>query len=273
MGASDCRLCAGRVECGVAGFAATPKGSVQQGFDDREQACRCRRLGDLECERAPDGGPQLSSKVLVTDFDGTITRRDFFSCVVDRLLAPEDLDPWNLYTAGEITHFEALRRMFARIRADEEALVGVMEAMNIDPDLASGIERLEDAGWDVVIVSNGCQWYIDRLLARAGVKAIVYSNPGSFDPASGLSMELPEDSPYFDPEVGISKGAVVQARLDRGETVAFAGDGRPDVDPALRVRPELRFAREWLAQHLGRAGKPYRRYEAWSDVAHMLVTP
>ncbi|MDJ0664925.1 MAG: HAD-IB family phosphatase [Acidimicrobiia bacterium] len=214
----------------------------------------------------------MSSRVLVTDFDGTMTRRDFFSCAVDRLLTPNDLDPWNLYTAGEITHFEALRRIFARIRADEEDLVGVMEAMEIDPDLASAIERLEDAGWRVVIVSNGCRWYIDRLLSRTGVEAVVYSNPGSFDPASGLSMELPEDSPYFDPEVGISKGAVVQAHLDRGETVAFAGDGRPDVDPALRVRPELRFAREWLAEHLERTGESYQEYEAWSDVAQMLVT-
>jgi 2,3-diketo-5-methylthio-1-phosphopentane phosphatase len=213
----------------------------------------------------------LSSSVLVTDFDGTITRRDFYSCVVEKLLGPEDLEPWNLYAAGEITHFEALRRIFARIRADEEALAGVMETMTIDPELGPEIERLEDAGWEVVIVSNGCQWYIDRLLARAGVRATVHTNPGRFDPASGLTMELPTDSPYFDPEVGISKGAVVQDHLDRGKTVAFAGDGRPDVDPALRVPPELRFAREWLAHRLQKTGRPYRSYEAWSEVAAMLV--
>lgn len=84
-------------------------------------------------------------------------------------------------------------------------------------------------------------------------------------------MELPTDSPYFDPEVGISKGAVVQDHLDRGKTVAFAGDGRPDVDPALRVPPELRFGREWVAHHLHKIGRPHRPYETWSEVAAMLV--
>ena len=213
----------------------------------------------------------MSSRVLVTDFDGTITQRDFYSCVVEKLLAPEDLGPWHLYTSGEITHFEALRRIFVRIRADEEALADVMEAMAIDPEFGPEIERLEEAGWEVIIVSNGCRWYIDQMLSRAGVDVTVHSNPGWFDADSGLIMEPPADSPYFDPEVGISKGAVVQDHLDRGRTVAFAGDGRPDVDPALRVSPQARFAREWLARHLESLGEPHRRYAAWSDVSRMLA--
>jgi 2,3-diketo-5-methylthio-1-phosphopentane phosphatase len=208
----------------------------------------------------------------VTDFDGTITQRDFYSCVVEKLLAPQDLEPWNRYTAGEITHFEALRRIFASIRADEPALVEVMDAMRIDPELKPAIRRLDSAGWAVVIVSNGCRWYIDHLLTRAGVKATVHSNPGRFDPASGLTMELPKGSPYFDPSVGISKSAVVQNHLDRGMTVAFSGDGRPDADPALRVAPELRFARGWLAHHLDNAGELYQRYETWSDISRVLAS-
>ncbi len=212
----------------------------------------------------------MSSRVLVSDFDGTITRRDFYACAVERLLAPEDLEPWHRYTAGEISHFEALRRIFARIRAEEPALEEVLHSMAIDPALGPGIRALEQAGWDVVIVSNGCGWYIERLLARAGVAVPVHTNPGRFDPATGLSMELPTDSPYFDPETGISKRAVVEHHLARGATVAFAGDGRPDVAPALLVAPELRFAREWLASHLEEEGHAYRHYEAWSEVARAL---
>ena len=213
----------------------------------------------------------MDSKVLVTDFDGTITRRDFYSCVVEMLLEPEDLEPWHLYTGGEISHFEALRRIFAGIRADEAELDDVMQAMAIDPGLKPGIERLREAGWEVVVVSNGCGWYIERLLARADVSLPLHTNPGRFEPASGLIMELPTDSPFLDPAVGISKGAVVQHHLDVGATVAFAGDGRPDVAPALLVPPERRFAREWLADHLDETGREYRPYAAWSDVARTLA--
>ncbi len=214
----------------------------------------------------------MSSHVLVTDFDGTITRRDFYSCVVENLLTPKDLEPWHLYTSGEITHFEALRRIFANIRANEGDLENLMEDMTIDPDLRAGFERLRDAGWEVIIVSNGCQWYIDRFLAKAGVKAPVYSNPGRFDPAHGLIMELPADSPYFDPETGIDKRAVVEDYQSQGAAVAFAGDGRPDVAPALLVPPHRRFAREWLARHLDNTGHEYRPFERWSEVSRMLAS-
>jgi 2-hydroxy-3-keto-5-methylthiopentenyl-1-phosphate phosphatase len=209
--------------------------------------------------------------VLVTDFDGTITQRDFYSCVVERLLSPEDLEPWHRYAAGEISHFEALRRIFAAIRADETALEVVMRAMAIDPALRPAVDRLRDAGWEVVIVSNGCQWYIDRLLARAGVTAPVYSNPGHFDPCAGLIMELPAESPYLDPETGISKCAVVEEHLSRRAAVAFAGDGRPDAAPALLVPPERRFARGWLAHHLDKRGHGYNPFEVWSEVARTLA--
>lgn len=214
----------------------------------------------------------MHSRILVTDFDGTITRRDFFSVVVDMLLEPDDLEPWHRYEAGEISHFEALRRIFARIRADEAELDTVLAAMEIDPVLRDGFARLDDAGWDVVVVSNGCQWYIDRLLDAAGVDATVFSNPGRFDPAHGLVMELPDTSPYFSPETGIDKRAVIDDHLRRGTTVAFAGDGRPDVEPALRVRPQRRFARAWLADHLNVQNHGYRGFDRWSEISHMLAS-
>jgi 2,3-diketo-5-methylthio-1-phosphopentane phosphatase len=215
----------------------------------------------------------MSSRVLVTDFDGTITRRDFFTCVVETLLTPEDLRPWHLYTAGEITHFEALRRIFASIRAEEADLDGVMASMEIDPDLPEAFSRLAGAGWEVVVVSNGCRWYIDRLLNDAGIAAPVLANPGRFDPDRGLIMELPESSPFFHPETGIDKRAVVEEHLRRGRMVAFAGDGRPDAAPALLVPPDLRFARAWLADHLEAGDRRYRRFDRWSEISRMLVPP
>ena len=213
----------------------------------------------------------MNSKILVTDFDGTITRHDFFTCVVETLLTPDDLAPWDLYEAGEITHFEALRRIFARIRADEAELDAVMASMDIDPGLRDGFARLDDAGWKVIVVSNGCGWYIDRLLDRAGVTATVLTNPGRFDPEHGLIMELPVSSPYFSPETGIDKRAVVAEHAQSGAVVAFAGDGRPDVAPALLVPPERRFARAWLADHLDATGHEYRGFDRWTEISRMLI--
>ena len=60
--------------------------------------------------------------VLVTDFDGTITKEDFFWLVVERLLRKEDIQPWNDFLAGKVTHFDALNGIFQKIRLSEEDL-------------------------------------------------------------------------------------------------------------------------------------------------------
>ena len=51
-----------------------------------------------------------TQRVLVTDFDGTMTKNDFYNLVVSDLLPNETPDYWVEYREGQITHFEALRR-------------------------------------------------------------------------------------------------------------------------------------------------------------------
>ena len=37
-------------------------------------------------------------KILVSDFDGTMTQHVFYSCAVKYVLSVEDLKPWHVYT-------------------------------------------------------------------------------------------------------------------------------------------------------------------------------
>jgi len=216
--------------------------------------------------------PRTNAPILVTDFDGTVTLRDFYTCVVQELLEPGDLQPWHDYVAGKITHFEALRRIFVRIQASErEVEERILPRMELEPRLRESVTELREAGWEIVVVSNGCGWYIDRLLAAAGVELTVHTNPGHFKAGGGLVMELPRDSPFFETETGISKLAVVEDARSRSDRVAFAGDGRPDLSPALQVEPASRFAREWLAEELERRGDDFHRIETWSDIADTLL--
>lgn len=212
-----------------------------------------------------------SLNVLVSDFDGTMTQRDFYDLVVQHLLPSEVPDYWVEYRAGRITHFEALRGYFAAIRADETAVLRLVEQMQIEPTLADAMARLRAANWKVVIASAGCRWYIDRLLAEAGVEIEVHANPGEFRAGEGLRMSLPRDSPYFSPTLGIDKAAIVRHFQADGSLVAFAGDGFPDVEPAKLVPEHLRFARGALASVLDRDGLKYQPYVTWSDIARALV--
>ncbi len=207
---------------------------------------------------------------LVTDFDGTLTRHDFFDLALRELAPPGAALYWDEYVQGRLNHFETLRAIFASIRTDEAAVLRVVEALEPDPDLADAVARLERAGWRVVVASAGCEWYIRRVLQRCGVRLELHANPGRFEAGRGLIMESPTDSPFASPTHGIDKAAVVRAALAAGPT-AFVGDGLPDLEAARLVEPGLRFARADLAAALRREGLAFRPFERWSDVAHTLA--
>lgn len=209
--------------------------------------------------------------LLVSDFDGTMTKHDFFDLARRDLPSAADNDHWADYVAGRITHFEALARIFGAIRTDWAGIEGVLERMQLDPGLPEAVARLRAAGWEIIVASAGCAWYIRRLLDKAGVQLEVYANPGVFAPESGLALSLPVDSPYFRLETGIDKSAIVRAALERDALAVFAGDGRPDLAPSRLVRPERRFACGWLAEHLARIGEPYHPFEPWSQIADRLL--
>ncbi len=208
--------------------------------------------------------------ILVSDFDSTLTQRDFFDLVRQRWPVPPEEDPWEKYVAGELTHFEALAEIFRGIRSDEASLRAMVDSMELDPQLADSLAALQAKGWEVVIASAGCDWYIRYLLNKAGVSIPVHANPGTFDPVRGLEMRLPKDSPFFSLSTGIDKPGIVRDARRRSEHVAFAGDGRPDLEPALLVSPEYRFARGWLAEALRERGEIFQPFSHWSEIATQL---
>ncbi len=214
---------------------------------------------------------RCTPNILVSDFDGTMTRLDFYDLVCQEFPEILRLGAWEKYEAGEITHFEALRQIFSSVRSEEFRILEIIRRMEIEPKLGEVVPELCHAGWEVVVASAGCAWYIEKLLSSAGVKLTVYANPGEFSPETGLAMRLPSPSDFLSPELGVNKVAVVRDAMNRSRHVAFAGDGRPDLAPALLVPPRRRFAKSWLAKKLDEIGEGYRSFERWSDVAEILI--
>jgi 2-hydroxy-3-keto-5-methylthiopentenyl-1-phosphate phosphatase len=209
------------------------------------------------------------SSVLISDFDGTMTSRDFYSLVCEQVLTPDTPDYWGQYEAGEVTHFEALRNIFGAVPAGEDAFLQLAQQTGIDPEIPAEVKALQQVGWDVMVVSAGCAWYIQKLLQQHGVDIAVHASPGQIVDGH-LVMELPTQSDYFSAETGIDKAAAVKAALARGARVAYAGDGPVDLKPALLVPPHFRFARDSLAKLLRDRGEDFRSFDRWSDISRAL---
>lgn len=210
-------------------------------------------------------------RVLVSDFDGTMTRHDFFELARAELVPPGGRDYWAEHQAGRLTNFEALAGIFASIRGDESAVMEVARRCELDPRLAEGLARLRAAGWEVVVVSAGCRWYIDRLLAERGIELGVIANPGELLPGGGLVMRQPTGAPYHAVATGVDKAFVVATLQAAGIDVAFAGDGRPDRKAAGLVAAARRYARRDLAAELSADGESFVPFERWYQVVEHLL--
>ena len=101
---------------------------------------------------------------LVSDFDGTITDSDVYSLIAERYMAKDHRDYFADYRAGRITHFEAMQAFYHFAPSEPEALDRLLRDTKPDPQLADCIRRLEANGWDLIIVSAGSSWYIERIL-------------------------------------------------------------------------------------------------------------
>jgi 2-hydroxy-3-keto-5-methylthiopentenyl-1-phosphate phosphatase len=197
---------------------------------------------------------QSCRSALVCDFDGTLTQHDFYKLVQARWWKPEEANPWDEYLAGRLSHFDALNRIFARVRGEEVEVRGFVKTMELDPTLSGAFHQLHAAGWALIIASAGCEWYIRQLLTEVDVPVTLHANPGRFSPDSGLVMSPPAKSAFYTPSTGIDKVAVMRDALSRYDRVAFAGDGPPDLPAARLVPGERRFARGWLAEALKAEG-------------------
>ena len=211
-------------------------------------------------------------KIFVSDYDGTITDKDFYSLLAEHYVPTGAPDYFAQYREGRITHFEAMAAYFAFAPTEEQQLEELLAASRADPELRVSAELLEHAGWELWVVSAGSSWYVERVLREAGVAAPVYSNPGRLENGRGLVLEkLAPSSPYYSPSEGVDKSAVVRHALQVAETVAFAGDGPPDLQPALLVPPNLRFARGFLAEALREHGEAFQPFSCWSEIARKLA--
>ncbi len=210
--------------------------------------------------------------ILVTDFDGTFTRRDFFDLILERFDPPGAQACWDRFLAGELTTFEGISGVLGALRTDQAGVDALVAAMDPPPGAADAARRLQAAGWEIVVASAGCRWYIERVLAGLGLSFTIYANPGWFAPDRGVVMERALGSPYIHPALGIDKSAVVRDALKRDDVVAFAGDSwLTDGPPALLVPAERRFATGQLAKRLAAEGSACRPFGVWTEIAGVLL--
>jgi len=210
--------------------------------------------------------------ILITDFDGTFARRDFFDLILEQFDPPGAEAGWQDFLEGKLTLTEGLNAVFTTLRTDEAGAAELVAALDPAPGTAAAVRSLQEAGWEIVVASAGCRWYIDRLLAQQDLAMTVHAASGTFTPETGLLMTPDPAGPYFHPRTSINKPAVVREALGRDPIVAYAGDSTTDREGALMVPPQRRFATGWLQREFSRHEMPHVPFSVWPEIAAKLLS-
>jgi 2,3-diketo-5-methylthio-1-phosphopentane phosphatase len=210
-------------------------------------------------------------KILISDFDGTMTQKDFYIYLRETVLPASTYDYWADYMNGKLTHFETIKAYFSSIEWPEEKIIEGLKHLGFDPQIKNSLIELENNEWEVKVVSMGSDWYIKKIFAAHCINKDVLSNKGTFIEGKGLLIEQPADETYKDPNTGVSKSKVIEWAKQNYDIVAFAGDGPPDYEPSLLVSPEYRFAKGFLGDKLKENNQDFIEFDKWSEIARTLI--
>lgn len=167
------------------------------------------------------------------DFDGTITEEDISFFLLDTFATGDWRQLLEEYREGKISVGHLNREAFAMVKADRQSL---LESMKGNVKIRDGFHELVSycrrECLRFVIVSNGLDFYIDRILKDLGLQDIeVFAAQTQFLP-EGLHVQ------YIGPDGNMLdegfKEAYVNSFLRSDYRIVYAGNGASDLPPAKR---------------------------------------
>ncbi len=210
---------------------------------------------------------------IVCDFDGTVSERDighhFFGRYIPGTERREELmDRWKV---GLISSRDCLEQEIDWVRAGRDELDAFIEQERLDPYFKDFIDFCNRRKYDIHILSDGLDYYIDRLLMKFGLGFISFkANHLVLEDGSIQGIEFPYYNLMDCTMCGNCKRYHVEELEKRGFYVVYVGNGYSDRCPALYA--DLVLAKEDLLDHCRQEGIGYVPFENFRDVERELTT-
>lgn len=204
----------------------------------------------------------------VSDFDGTLTERDFYHIIIDNYLQEWGRPFYEDWKKTKKINVEFLNKILGSIGRTEEEILEEIHRIPLDEYAIDFIHRVQKAGGAFYILSAGTTYYIDRLLAHHGIKDVTVISMSGVYKDGGIEVTPDEKSPYFSEIFGINKAKVVEELKKEFETVFFAGDSEPDLGAAKAA--DIAFAKKDLKELLSKEQEEFVSFEKFGEIEKYL---
>jgi 2-hydroxy-3-keto-5-methylthiopentenyl-1-phosphate phosphatase len=191
--------------------------------------------------------PTGEQKTLIQcDFDGTVTEKDVSYLILDTFANGDWKKVLANYRENKISVDRFNKQAFAMVRVSRETLTKfVRDKAKIRYGFKELIDYCHERDFRLVIVSNGLDFYIDVILANAGIRNIEVSAAQTKFCRKGIKVQYigPDGNQATD---GL-KEMYTKLFLAEGYRLIYLGNGASDIYPA-RLAHHV-FARDDLLSH------------------------
>jgi len=205
----------------------------------------------------------------ISDFDGTLTKKDFYKIMSEAYLKEEYLPLFKSWKNGEMKDREYLSYVFNNVKRSEAEIDEDILSIPFDPSAKDFIKQVKGAGGDFIVVSAGTSYYINKIFEKHNIEGVdVYSNKGVFKD-NGIYFDLDENSEFYSDRYGIDKLIVVEKLKNNYKKIFYAGDSEPDLKPAIVA--DVIFATGELVELLKKEKKEFIEFKNFSEIWDKLV--
>lgn len=212
----------------------------------------------------------MKDLIVVSDFDGTITERDGLYAFIKEYAK----EGWEKieedWTKGKISSKECLIEEFKLVPdLSEELISGFVKKLNIDEHVKDFCEHLSKKGIDFCIVSDGIDYFINKILKQHGLENVkVISNHGEFR-GEFFEITFPNDFEGCKNNAGTCKCKILSDLKQEYKKVVYIGDGVSDFCAADKA--DVLYAKSKLLKFCTEKGIECIPYNTFEDIDVLLA--
>jgi 2-hydroxy-3-keto-5-methylthiopentenyl-1-phosphate phosphatase len=205
------------------------------------------------------------------DFDGTITKEDvaesIFRSFGDKIKVEKIIDD---LLSDKISAKQSWVELCNSIdKIDANLLNDFIYKMEVDPEFHNMVKFCEGRNIQIVVLSDGFDYYIDMILKREKLNGLTYfSNHLTISPQNKLIPEFPFDDPHCRYSANCKRNHIINNSSDEDFTI-YIGDGNSDKDTALYC--DIIFAKKSLLNYCEKERVSFSPYKTFGDVIEKLT--
>ncbi len=215
------------------------------------------------------GGYMMKKFAFVSDFDGTLSSKDFYHIIIEKYLGNEGKELYKEWKKTKKINVEFLNKIFGAINLSEREIFDEIIQIALDKYAKDFIDNVRKNGGDFYVVSAGTSYYIKILLEHFEIKDVpVISMEGAYS-NGGIKITPDSNSEYFSEVFGLDKRKVIESIKKDYDYIIFAGDSEPDLEAAKAA--DLVYARSELADLLDKENAEFTTLLDFKQIEKDLI--